>query len=112
MKLLLSALFISLLGFTSCNSDSDDVPPCIDALSTELQSEMCRDLDADLTLWELNGREVYCFFYGTCTTDSKAVIYDENCNEVCSLFGLSGNTVCEGVVWDDSATRIELIYTF
>ena len=111
MKNLLAILLLGItISFSSCGDDESDVPACIDDLANTL--DLCRGSDADLTLWRFNGRELYCFFYGTCTSDSKAVIYDEECNEVCSLFGISGNTLCEGIQWDGNAERLELIYTF
>lgn len=103
-------LFGLIITLTSCGEDGP--PQCIDDLADTL--EVCRggDNPGDLTKWEFNGREVYCFNYGSCTLDNKAVIYDEDCNEICSLFGLSENTLCEGIEWDGNASLIETIYTF
>ena len=111
MKNVFSILLLGIVfSFSSCGDDDPEVPVCIDQLANTL--DLCRGADADLTLWNFNNRELYCFFYGTCTEDSKAVIYDAECNEVCSLFGLSGNTLCEGIQWDGNAQRLETIYTF
>lgn len=111
MKKILSILLLGLFAFSSCgDSESEpDVPACIDNLAAELRPDFCET--ADLTRWDFNGRKVYCFFYGNCT-DNKAVIYEEDCSEICTLFGLSQNTICEGVIFDNTATNRELIYTF
>jgi len=99
----------TLVG-TSCGDDNDDVPECIDALAVTLEPNFC-DVGADLTLWEFNGREVYCFNYGTCP-DSGVVIYEADCTRLCTLFGISGNTQCEGIEWDGNAQLVRTIYTF
>lgn len=109
MKKILPFLLISIFAFSSCGDDTPEVPACIDELSAELRSDFCDS--ADLTTWDFNGRKVYCFFYGNCT-DNKAVIYEADCTEICTLFGLSGATVCEGTPWDGNASNRELIYTF
>jgi len=107
----LSILMIGLVVMlgTSCGDDSDSVPECIDQLAETLSPNFCDN--ADLTLWSFNGRDVYCFNYGDCP-DAGVVIYEEDCTRICSLFGLNGNTQCEGIQWDGNASLIETIYTF
>lgn len=108
MRKYIIALIASFLLFFSCQKD-EVIPICIEEELEEFKMEACEGT-ADLTTWNFNGRTVYCFFYGLCTEDSKAVIFDAQCNELCSLFGLSGNTVCEGIVWDGNARRLATLY--
>ena len=98
-----------MVVFSSCENDPPEVPECIDELASTLNSDFCDG--ADLNSFDFNGRTVYCFFYGNCT-DAKAVIYEDDCTEICTLFGLSGNTSCEGLDWQSNATNRVLIYTF
>ena len=109
MNKILSLLLLGMIAFCSCESEAPVVPDCIDELSTELSSEFCDG--ADLNTFDFNGRLVYCFFYGACE-DAKAVIYEEDCTELCTLYGLSGNTECDGLDWESNATNRVLIRTF
>lgn len=100
-------LCITFLGFIlmSC---SDGIPDCVDTLLDDFKTTAC--VGGDLTKWDFNGREVYCFFPGTCISDAQAEIYDEDCNPVCTLFGIAGITECEGIEWNDNAVFLELVY--
>jgi hypothetical protein len=109
MNKILPLLLFGMVVFSSCENDPPEVPECIDELASTLNSDFCDG--ADLNRFDFNGRTVYCFFYGNCT-DAKAVIYEDDCTEICTLFGLSGNTSCEGLDWQSNATNRVLIYTF
>lgn len=112
MKKLLPMLALSFLLLAACGKDdSKNYPACVDTLIDQLRPDLCRGT-ADLTKWRFKGEEVYCFNYGTCTSDSKAVIYDKDCRKLCSLFGLSGNTICVDTEWDGNAEKLEDIYKF
>ena len=112
MKKIFPILLAAVFAFASCGDDEQDdtVPACIDQLAETL--DVCKGGNADLTKWNFNGRDVYCFFYGDCTTDAIAEIYEEDCTLICTLFGLAGETTCEGIEWDGNATNRRLIYTF
>lgn len=101
--------FLAVAFISSC-SDDLEVPPCVDALSESLRSDFCAE-GADLTIWDFNGREVYCFNWGTCEK-AKAVIYDENCNELCTLSSAPGQDQCEGISWANNASNRRLVYTY
>lgn len=114
MRLLLFIFSIgTLLTFSSCTDDGsgNEIPDCINEKVDELRADLCPGT-ADLTKWQFQGETVYCFYFGTCTEDAKAVIYDKDCNELCTLFGRSGNTECKGETWDGNATGREVLLTF
>lgn len=99
------------LFFIQCTDDTADIPSCIQSISDEFQIDACEG-SGDLTLWNFNGQEVYCFNYGTCIFDSAAEIYDEDCKQLCLIGGLIGNTLCLGLEWSTNATLVETIYTY
>ncbi len=96
-------LFLLILG--SCGKDN---PECIDVILEDFKVTACEG--GDLTKWYFNGRDVYCFFPGTCIADAQAEIYDEDCTLVCTLFGITGETTCEGLDWNSNAVFEELLY--
>ncbi|MDA7501775.1 hypothetical protein N8482_00710 [Chitinophagales bacterium] len=111
-KLLLNLgclLFITLLlVFSSCEGDNV-LPDCIDSELDDFKTVAC-SFTGELTEWEFDEREVYCFYYGDCVDDDRAEIYDEDCVLLCTLFGLSGNTECEGMDWNSTAILKRSIY--
>ncbi len=102
-------LIIGLFFTFSCSSDDLDIPLCIDEILEEFKKDACRE-SGDLTLWNFNGQEVYCFQKGNCIADGTADIYDENCNLLCSLGGFAGVTECQGLDWETNAFFIDTIY--
>lgn len=105
-------LFIGAFTILSCGDDTPEVPICIDTLAENLKDEFCTG--ADLTLWEFNGRDVYCFYFGNCGDgNERAVIYEEDCTRLCTLPIPANNNFCGDVTWNESsATLKETIYTF
>ncbi len=103
----LLSIFFTFFTFSACEKEIE-VPTCIDQQLEIFKTEAC--LGGDLTTWQFNGRTVYCFFYGSCAEDPRADIYEADCTLICSLFGMSGNTECEGIDWDDNAQKEETIF--
>lgn len=100
------------LFFAACSDDTDsDLPACIQSYSDDFAENACEGT-GDLTRWTFNGRNVYCFNPGTCIADGAAEIFDENCNFLCLLGGISGNVICVGLDWNTNATLEETIYTY
>lgn len=107
----LSCLILFALIFNSCDKpDDNDIPECINVILEDFKTEACTG-SGDLTTWDFNGREVYCFYYGDCIADSRADIYEKDCTLICSLFGLSGNRDCEGINWNINAVKLSTLYT-
>ena len=106
MRLLILSLFVF---FLSCGDDEAVLPACIDQLLEEFKLEACQDT-GDLTLWEFNGRDVYCFQLGVCIADAGADIYDEDCNHLCFLGGIAELTLCEGLNWEENAVYKTTLY--
>jgi hypothetical protein len=104
-------IFSIALFFLSCNDDGPrDIPLCIDQEIEVFEEFACPG--GDLTIWNFDGDEVYCFNQGNCLADGSAYIYDEQCNLICTLGGFAGNTLCQGLDWNSNATYLELVYTY
>lgn len=107
---ILSLLFS--LSFISCSDDNgNDLPDCINDIRQDFRQDACPGT-GDLTMWRLQGQDVYCFNIGTCVSEGTADIYDANCNLICTLGGIAGNGVCGGVDWNANAEFIETIEVF
>ncbi len=101
-------LSIVLVGLNSCGDDND-IPQCIDDILTDYKAVACTG--DDLSTWDFNGDEVYCFAYQNCSTDDDtADIYDENCVLLCTLGGSAGVSTCLGFDWGTNATRTGTIW--
>ena len=114
MKYITLVAFLFSLSFISCSDDDnngDDLPTCINDIRNDFRQDACEG-SGDLTIWRLRGQDVYCFNIGNCVSDGSADIYDTNCNLICTLGGIAGNGVCDGVDWNTSAEFIELIEVF
>lgn len=107
--------FILLLGavvcFTACSDDTDELPACHEDKIEEFRAVACPG-SGDLTTWEFRNRLVYCYATGTCISDAYAEIYDEDCNLLCTLGGIGGLSLCEGVDWDSNAVRQGTVLIF
>ena len=101
--------FLIVLFFVACSDSDPELPVCMDPIFEEYKTVACKN-SGDLTTWEFNGELVYCFLIGTCVADGGADIYDANCNFLCTLGGLSGNMVCQGLDWETNAVFIETLY--
>lgn len=112
MKYLFALLFAGLM--ISCNDD-EETPECILTLSDEFATTACSgvgELSGDLTIWRFDGEDVYCFNEGDCIADAQALIYDEDCFQICTLGGPDGNDVCRGLVWSQNATLAETVLVY
>lgn len=111
MRILLfaSLALILSIGFTSCGGD--DLPACIETISTEYQNaEGCAG-QGDFTTWTFKGETVYCFDWADCPAGRFVEIYGADCELICELGGPQGLTLCDGTDWSTSAELIETILT-
>jgi hypothetical protein len=106
--LLLSALFIF-----SCGTDDPEITitQCVDDEINVFASQACLG-SGDLTKWNFDGEDVYCFNEGTCISDSQAFIYNGNCDLICVLGGIQGIQICDGLNWSSNASLIGVIYQY
>jgi len=110
----MKALYLILcFAFLAACSDDEPtyIPLCIDQEIPVFAQNACRG-SGDLTIWSFDGEDVFCFNEGTCYQDAMAYIYDADCNLVCTLGGPSGNTLCNGLDWDQNALYLELVYVY
>lgn len=108
-----NSILICLIAFGlySCSDDPIEIPLCVDQEIPVFAQTACAG-SGDLTIWAFDGEDVFCFNEGTCYSDAMAYIYDADCNLVCTLGGVSGNTLCNGLDWDTNAVYLELVYRY
>ena len=104
-------IFALAIFMISCSDDDPTTPACIEDISDVFETTACAGT-GDLTLWTFNGQDVYCFNPGTCIADAGADIYDADCNKLCVIGGISGNTTCAGLDWASNATLEETLKTY
>ena len=104
-------VFICMLAFLAiaCNKDAD-LPTCIE---TEIESfksspDVCETTRIDKFTFQDN--EVYVFDQGNCVADGAKFVKNADCVEICVLGTIAGNTICNGVIFDDEAIFIENIW--
>lgn len=113
IKLIIHMKYLTILAlaftfvFTSCN-DETELPICIDTILDDFKQDACSG--ADFTIWRFRGEDVYCFSYTSCFADGQAEIYDANCDQLCLLGGIAGNTDCVGIDWESNAVLQETFY--
>lgn len=108
MKYLL--LFALALTVASCNDDIE-TPDCILEISDEFATTACPG-SGDLTIWNFDGEDVWCFNEGNCVSESTAAIYDSNCTLLCILGGIDGNSFCRGLDWSTNASLVETVFVY
>ncbi len=109
MKLLsIIAVLSSLILFSCGDSETIDLPVCID---TKLQAFMDEDCITDLTIWRFRGQDVYCFNYASCPNQASfADILDAECNLLCTLGGPDANSICDGTDWTTNASLTTTVF--
>lgn len=100
-------ILVPLLLLSSCGKDR---PECIQdkidafiALNSECEN-------ARVAQYTFKDRTVYSLEDGICLSDGGAMIFDENCEEICYLWGIAGIMECENLVWEDNAVLEEIIW--
>jgi hypothetical protein len=105
--LLLLALAITV---ASCNDDIE-TPDCILDYSDEFATRACPG-SGDLTIWNFDGENVFCFAEGECLDSPAAEIYDDNCRLLCILGGADGENFCQGLEWATNASLQETVLEY
>lgn len=107
------AILALVFTFAACSDDDNDydAPECVKVISDDFARDACSG-SGDLTRWNFDGEDVYCFNLGTCYFDSTAEIYDVNCTLLCILGGVDGNTICQGLEWGSNAVLEETLLRY
>lgn len=104
--LLVCCFFV--LGCKKINTPQG-TPTCIEQKVRELSREKCPSVH-HVYRYQFNSKTVYLFIPKTCASDLQGSIYDDNCNLLCNLGGISGNNTCENLDFNKFATNQVLIY--
>ena len=90
------ALILSLLLFiTSCKKEPK-TPTCINSKVNEFKLTISCNIGANVKRYEFQAKRVYVFDPGTCGADMTSEVFDENCNSIGFLGGITGNTKING----------------
>ena len=110
MKKVISLSIICILLISACEKDKYDAPGCIEDKIREFSKTVICDSGASVSLYELNGKNIYVFTDGNCVADLAASVYSENCYLLGFLGGISGNTIIQGSKFYDDADFIKWIW--
>jgi len=90
----------------------DDTPDCIADKIREFrkQSSTC-DNNASVEKYSFLGTTVFTFSPGNCGADFLSPVYNEHCDELGALGGISGNTQINGVEFGDQATLVAILWS-
>lgn len=92
----LLALAAFLVAFSACeDNDPPILPACIDQIVEGYKATSACAMDsARVTRYNSQIGFVYLFSYDYCCCDYTSPIFDSDCNEVCFLGGIGGNSTC------------------
>jgi len=96
--------FLSLMFLASCSSD------CVQDKFDAFKDDYSDCSMAKISKYRFNDRTVYGLLEGNCVSDGGEQIFDENCVEICYLWGIGGFSNCEGLEWTDNAELIEVTW--
>jgi hypothetical protein len=102
MKNWISLLAVAafLVAFSACEDNdppisTEALPACIDQKVEEYKANSACAMDsARVTRYNSQIGFVYLFSYDYCCCDYTSPILDSDCNEVCFLGGIGGNSTC------------------
>jgi hypothetical protein len=116
MKLSFAAL-IMLLAISSCDKDRDyckkDLPSACLSEKVEAYIAESKTLPCDgyrVSEYMFEGNAVYLFAYPNCIADGAAPILNAQCDTICWLGGIGGNSYCNGLRFDSAAVFVKNIY--
>jgi hypothetical protein len=92
-------LLILLTGaiVAGCNRENIErgTPRCIKSKIRSFENECCAT-GADVKEYTFQNRKVYVFNSGNCGADMSSPVYDDACNELGQLGGITGNNTING----------------
>lgn len=86
-----------------------DTPRCIKQKIRDLLKEDCPSVQT-VYQYAFQGKTIYLFSPKQCGADLTSAVVDDNCSDICSLGGISGNMVCNGDTFYKTATNEKLIW--
>ncbi len=104
--LVLSTLLIA----SSCNTDEDEIPACLQDRIDTFGEEIC-NTGANVKRYTFQGNETYVIFPGTCGADLSDEVLDEDCNTLGLLGGLAGGSDINGEALYSNATLEETVWS-
>jgi hypothetical protein len=63
------------------------------------------DLEAQVLRYDFQDSQVFLFQPGNCGADLPTKVYDSNCNLICTLGGIEGNSICNAENFEENATN-------
>ena len=110
MKTLKLLVFLVPLFFNSCEKINVDAPDCIKKLIKNHNGTYNCETGASVILYSFQGQNVYVFDPGSCGADMAAVVYSENCENIGTLGGFTGNTKINGVEFGQVAVKVKTVW--
>jgi hypothetical protein len=110
--------YIFLLTFVllavSCEKNNLNPEGESDCMLAKIEAYKASDLPCEsgksIYRYEFQGSYVYVFNPGNCGADMMSDVYDEDCNLICGLGGIAGNTMCNNEEFSTNATNELLIW--
>jgi hypothetical protein len=113
MKACIFLLTFFLLA-VSCEKNSLNPEIESDCMLAKIEAYKANDLPCEsgksVYRYEFQGNYVYVFNPGNCGADMMSEVYDEDCNLICGLGGIAGNTECNNEEFSTNAANEVLIW--
>lgn len=104
-KIIFTLILVSFLNSCTKNTDESKNPECVQSYIDYWTQTGSSVPEAIVKKYELNGETLYVM--GSNYADDKDKVYNENCELVCEMGGLTGVNTC--VNWED-AVFIEVVW--
>lgn len=95
MKRLSLFLFLCIIFTSSCKK-SDKIPDCINTKINEFKNTAIYEQGSNVEEYTFQNNLVYVFNQGNCGADFTSEVFDDNCNSLGYLGGITGNTIING----------------
>lgn len=95
---------LSFLEMSACEDK------CLEERLTEFRMNQSGCTGAMVAIYTFQEEEVFVYQQGSCIADGSIIITDKNCNQICILGGIAGFQECEGQLFFQVATIIEVLY--
>lgn len=111
-RITMMLLLISLTILSGCKKSDDiiDIPSCLLPTYESFTSSQSNCQGAKVVAYAFREEEVFGFFEGSCISDGVVMIYEQDCNLLCTLGGIAGVVDCDGAVFFDEAIQVRIIW--
>ena len=106
-------VLVSLFAISSCKETDDDIldiPNCFIPIYNSFVNEQSDCQGASIVAYAFQENEVFALIDGECITDMCITVYTQECDLLCLLAGISGQTECQGVDFFDEAIQVRIIW--